>query len=131
MFEESVLIDRIFTETGYATAPTNDAIASTLSTATSVKVYVGHRGIRLQDPEMMYADGYSELDNQEVLLSVIQIICPRTQFVTARTAVRNAYKNYSPVDDSDFSNLFFVEGRILGTTEQNVMYEELVGLMFL
>jgi hypothetical protein len=131
MFEEATLIARIQAQTGYPTTYVNDTVANTLATATSTKVYIGHSGIRLQDNQMMYADGYSELDNPEVIITRIQIICPRTDWVTARMAVRNAYKNWSPIDDGNFSNLFFIEGHILGLVEKNVMYEELIGLMYL
>ncbi len=131
MYEESVLVARIASQTGYSTELTHDNIANTLSTATTIKIYVGHRGIRLKDQTTLYSDGYEELDTQEVLLTVIQIICPRTQFVTARKAVRMAYKHYSPIDSSDFSNLFFLEGHVLAVAEGNILYEELIGLMYL
>jgi len=130
MFEESALIDLIMAETGFVTKPTSDKVVQTLDSSGAPRIYVGHKGIRVKHPEFLFANGYEEYDNPKVLLTKIQIICLRSVFVATVQAVQEAYRNFSPINDSDYSKLFFIDGQILATTENSIWYEEEVGLIY-
>lgn len=130
MFEEQVLITRLQNLTGFPTDYANDEIGNTISSAISTRIYVGHVGIKLQDQQFLFANGYSELDNNELLITAIQIICKRIDFVTVRTAVRNAYRDFSPIDSADVSKVFFIEGNVLAKTGDSIWWAEHIGLLF-
>ncbi len=130
MFDETVLRDHISTVTGYSTALTSGLMVDTMLSSPVTKVYVGHKGIKVKHPEFLYANGYDEVENPCILITIVQIVCARSEFTTVRTAVQQAYKDFSPIDNADFSRLFFIEGNVLATTDSKILYEEFVGLMF-
>jgi hypothetical protein len=130
MFEESQLIDLIGAETGFATKPTSDKVVQSMDAAGAPRVYVGHKGIRVKYPEFLFANGYEEIDNPKILLTRIQIVCLRSVFVATVQAVQEAYRNFSPINNSDYSKLFFIDGQVLTTTESSIWYEEEVGLIY-
>jgi hypothetical protein len=130
MFEESQLIDLIEASTGFVTSQTTDSVVQTLNSISSPRVYVGHKGVMVKNPNFLFANGYEEYDNPKVLLTKIQIICLRSIFVDTLLKVQAAYKNFSPVNDADYSRLFFIQGNVLANTENSIWYEEEVGLIF-
>lgn len=133
MFEEKLLIDRIKSLTGYDTQLAIDAAINAVTEANdkTIKVFVGHIGIHVQHKEYIYANGYNELENPQVLLTEIRIVCPRSELVTVRTNVANAYKNFSPFPfDSNYSSLVFMEAKLLSSTNNKINWSEYVGLVF-
>lgn len=130
MFEESVLIALIESRTGFVTRPTSDKVVQALDTAGAPRVYVGHKAIRVKHPDFLFANGYEEYENPKILLTNIQIICLRSMFIATVQAVQEAYRNFSPINTSDYSKLFFIDGQVLATTESSIWYEEEVGLIY-
>ena len=130
MFEETALIYVIAAATGFSCKPTTDVTVQSLDSSALPRVYVGHKGIKVKFPEFLFANGYEEFDNPKILLTKIQIICLRSVFVATVQAVQEAYKNFSPINNADYSKLFFIQGDVLATTENSIWYEEEVGLIF-
>lgn len=132
MFDESYLISRIKQKTGYqdvSYAEDSDINLIHLD-VTSPRIYVGHLGIKLQHPENLYANGYTELDNPEVLVTAIQFLCARSDLAKVRTKIKNAYIGYSPFpDDANYSSLVFLEASMVAKTSTKVWWSELIGLV--
>lgn len=131
MYNEIDLINLIRERTGYETNYTEESNISLIhESSTKPKVFVGHVGIRLQHPEQMYADGYIEVDNPEVLMTEIQFLCLRTEFAKVRTDIVNAYKGYSPfLNDSNYSSLVFLEAATIAKTNSKIWFSEIIGLV--
>ncbi len=133
MYNEIELINLIKTKTGFDTDFAPDATVNLLSATTSSapKVYIGHIGIKLQHPEQLWANGYNELENPEILLTHIQYVCERSSWAETRIAIANAYKGFTPFPfDSDYSSMVFVESSIVATTSTKIWASEVVGIIF-
>lgn len=132
MFGESYLIEQIKTATGYtdvtlAQENSTDPIHERLI---APRIQVGHLGIKPERPQDIFANGYNELGNSEMLMTEIQILCERDELPTVRTAVKDAYVAFSPFpDDHDFSSLVFLEAKVVGVTGTKVRWSEIVGLV--
>jgi len=133
VYEEQLLINRIKSLTGYSAELALDMAiqGATEVNDTATKVFVSHIGIQVQHKEFIFSNGYAELENPEVLLTEIRIVCPRDKLVTARTAVANAYKGFTPFPfDSNFSSIVFMEAKLLSSYSNKVNWSEYVGLVF-
>lgn len=133
MYEEQLLIDRIKTLTGYSTELSIDSaiLEASESNDKTTRIYVGHIGIQSQHKEYIYANGYNELENPEVLITEIRLVCLRSELVTVRTAIANAYKGFSPFpNDSNYSSLVFMEAKLLSSYNNKVNWSEYLGLVF-
>jgi len=132
MFDEKVIIDIIKTNTPYkdvqyAEETSIDLIHQELA---APRVYVGHLGIKLQAPEDMQANGYNELDNQEILLTSILFICKRSELATVRNNIKAAYIKKSPYpDDSDYSSFMFLEASTVAKTSTKIIWQEIIGTL--
>lgn len=94
------------------------------------KIYVGHLGIKLQYPESIWADAYSEHDNQEMLITTIQVLCKRADYPEVRTNIKTAYTGKTPFpEDANYSNLAFVEHSVVAKTGNKLHFQEVVGLI--
>lgn len=131
MYNEELLRARIATQTGYTTELSLESnIDLTEETLTVPKVFVGHIGIRLKEPGFLWADGYSEVENRQIILSNIQILCERSSLTTVRNAVRAAYKDYSPIANSEYSSIIFIEASVAAVTKNKIWWIEQVGVVF-
>lgn len=131
MYDEQVLVDLIADKTGYSVELADDRITDQVRlTEPGTKIYVGHLGIKLQHPQTMLADGYIEIENPEILLTAIQFVCSRTDFVTVRSDIKRAYSGFSPFPkDSDYSSLVFLEAKTIATTNNKIWWQEVIGLV--
>lgn len=131
MYEEQLLVDRIHTITSYQVELTDDTnIDAQALVSPTTRVYVGHLGVKLLRDADVYANGYEEILNPQLLLTAIQFICKRSDLVTVRTAIQSAYENYSPLDNADDSRIFFIEGNVIAKTSNSIWWEERVGFIF-
>jgi hypothetical protein len=133
MYDESLLMNVIRTNTGYSVEYAEDSTIDLINvnTVKTPRVYVGHIGIKLEYPQYVYANGYNELENPEILLTSIQFICERSSLAVVRTNIANAYKGFTPfAGDSDYSSLVFIEGNMVAKTGTKVWWQEVVGLIF-
>lgn len=131
MYNEELLRSRIATITGYTTELSEESnIILPEVAVTSPKIFVGHIGIRLREPGFLWADGYSEVENRQIILTNIQILCERSSLTTVRNNVRNAYKDYSPIANSEYSSIIFIEASLAAASRNNVWWIEQVGVVF-
>jgi len=97
---------------------------------TTPRIFVGHRGIKLQYPETFFTDAYKGTDNQELLITEIQFICTRAELPTVRDNIKNAYTGKSPFPgDSSFSTINFMEASLVAKTTTKIYWSESVGLV--
>jgi len=132
MYAEQYLIDRIKEQTPYEDVQLAEDSAIDLihQPLLAPRIFVGHLGIQLQFPEDRFANGYRELENQELLITAIQFICAREDLAEVRTNLKNAYTGYSPFEgDSNYSSLTFLEASMIGKTSTKSWWQELVGLV--
>ncbi len=130
MYPEITLINLIATATGYTTKYAEDSTIDLLGTTGTV-VYVGHLGIKLQYPENLWANGYNELENPEILYTTIQYTCNRTDWHTVRSNIAAAYKGFTPFpNDSDYSSMVFIEASVIAKSNSRIWAQELVGIIF-
>ena len=95
------------------------------------KITVGHLGIKLQFPESIWANSFSEHENQEMLLTAIQVMCLREDYVEVRSNIKKAYSFKTPFpDDANVSNIAFLEHSIVAKAGNKIHYQEVVGLIF-
>jgi len=131
MYAESLLMDVIRTATGYTVDYAEDSTIDLLGADTITKVYVGHLGIKLQYPNQLWADGYNELENPEILYTTIQYVCNRVNWHIVRSNIAAAYKGFTPFpNDSDYSSMVFVEASVIAKTNTKIWAQELVGIIF-
>jgi hypothetical protein len=132
MYDESILISQIKTSTGYTNV--DYSVETTIdmieTDATLPRILVGHLGIRPEHPNQQYSNGYSELENPEILHTAIQFICLRTQLTTVRNAIKIAYTKFSPIDNPDYSSLIFLEANVIAKTNDKIWWQEIVGCIF-
>ena len=94
------------------------------------KIAIGHVGIKLQYPESIWADAYSEHDNPEMLITAIQVMCLRSNYAEVRANIKQAYSFKSPFpDDSNYSSLVFLEANIVAKAGTKIWWSEIVGLV--
>lgn len=131
MYNESVLIDRFISETGYNTSYSPGRQVDLLSSNEALpRLYVGHLGIHLFDKNTLFSNGYVEYDNPEILLTEVNYVCLRSNWAEVRTKIRAAYTGFSPFpDDSDYSSVTFVEAMLKGETNTKVWWSEVIGLV--
>ena len=129
MYDEKLLMDKIFEETGIPTSYTREATQDLLNNHEPVpRIYVGHIGIKLQYPEELFANGYSELENQELLVTTIQLICLRTELHIIRPKIKNAYTGFSPfANDANYSSIVFISADTVAATNKKIWWVETVG----
>ena len=135
MYEESWLIDIIkdnttpqYQDVELAEDTMADWIHEDLL---SPKITVGHLVIKLQFPESIWADAFSERENQEMLVTAIQVMCLRKDYVEVRSNIKKAYSFKTPFpNDANISNLAFLEHNIVAKTGTKIHYQEVVGLIF-
>lgn len=135
MFEEETLIQYLKDETGYDVKLTDqkqiDSLLGTENDLLEAKIFVGHKSIRLQNPNELWSDGYEELQNPQILLTEINILCKRKHLVTVRTNIYRAYSKFDPVpQDSSFSRLTLVQADLALISGINVYWREIVGMVF-
>ncbi len=132
MFPESYLIDQIKSSTVYTDVTlAEDSVVDLIhQPLIEPRIFVGHLGIKLQFPDGVWANGYRELENNEMLLTSIQWICSREDLPTVRTAIKKAYTGFSPYpNDGNFSSLVFMEASVVAKTSTKAWWQEIVGLV--
>ncbi len=130
MYPEITLMNLIATATGYTVKYAEDSAIDLLGTTGTV-VYVGHLGIKLQYPEQLWANGYNELENPEILYTTIQYVCNRTDWHTVRANIAAAYQGFTPFpNDSDYSSMVFVEANVIAKSNTRIWAQEITGLIF-
>jgi len=132
MFDESYLIDLIKDNTPYTDVDYADDVSIDLVHIPLIEpmIRVGHLGIMRQFPQDLNADGYTELDNQEVLHTAIQMLCLREDLATVRSTIKKAYTGKSPFpNDSNFSSLVFLEASVIAKTNNKIWWSEIIGLL--
>lgn len=131
MLSEQTLIDRLIEETGYNVSYSPGKQIDLINTNEILpRLYVGHLGIQLQHKEYLFSNGYVEYDNPEILLTEINYVCARGDWVDVRIAIRKAYTGYSPFpNDGNFSSMTFVDAVNKGETNNKVWWGEVIGLI--
>lgn len=135
MFEEQSLIQHLKNKTNYEVFLTDqkqiDSFLGNENDLLDAKIFVGHKSIRLQNPNELWSDGYQELENPQVLLTEINILCKRNHLVTVRTNIYKAYTSFDPVpQDTSFSRLTLVQSDLAVINGINVFWREVVGMVF-
>lgn len=131
MLDEIFLINRIKSETGYTDVQyAVDSVSDLHKVAlTQPKIYVGHLGIKLRYPQNLDANGLVEIENPELLITAIQILCRREDLSEVRQKVKDAYVGYSPYpQDSDYSSITFLEATVVAKTNEKIWWQEVIGL---
>jgi hypothetical protein len=133
MYDEQLLINRIKAQTPYTKVvlAEDTQIDFTGYSQTTPYIVVGHIGIKLQFPETLWRNGYNELENNAILITNIQFLCPRDSLATVRTNIANAYKNWNPfgTEESNYSALVFIDADLVAKTNNKVWWKETVGLI--
>jgi len=124
MFSESDLVTWIGNKTSYSTYLSEETSIDNLDLPVP-RVYVGHLGIKLENPSQLHWDGYSGQENQEVLFTSIQFICKRSDLVTVRTNIKNAYNTFV-VDDPNVSRVSFAEASVIEKNSDRIYWQEIV-----
>jgi len=132
MFNEIDLVNHLILETGYSVEiATGVNTENLIGTLVSPLIFVGHVGMKLQDQNSIWSDGYDDVDNPQLLLTEIQIMCPRAELAEVRSNIATAYRKFSPFPaDGNYSNLAFIEAKLEEATKYNVFWKEFVGLIF-
>lgn len=139
MFEESLLINQIQTVTGYSTdyaeENTLQQIYETLevSNVPAPKVYVGHTWIKTHGLSIneIYFNGFRELDNEQILITAVQFICRRQDFITVRTNIFNACSGFNPFPlQGDYSLLGFLESERVAAAGKKIWWKDYFGFSF-
>lgn len=131
MFTEQSLVDHIHSVTGYVTHLTDEKNIKqiNLNFVTEPIIYVGHLGLELFDKTEMFSNGYNEVVVPRYLITLIQMILPRSDFITVIGNVSNAIKLFAPyANDPCETRLTFMKGKVLTTTAGSMWYEEHYGL---
>ena len=130
MYEEAVLIAHLLKQTKYPDiALSEESDINLLDDLDSPRIRVGHLGIKLEDSRDKRADGYHELENDEILLTSIQFICERKDLVTVRTRIKQGWTNFTPyIEDHNYGSLFFIEASVVGKTSTRIWWQEIIGL---
>ncbi len=96
----------------------------------NVYVYFGHLGEHLKNPEAVWADSYRELDNECMVISEIQILCPRSSLVTVVNAVNTAYKGWTPFPgDGNYSSMSFLKAAVATYSAEKILWAEQVAIV--
>jgi len=133
MYNEQLLIDVIKSKTSYIVELAEDSTIElvNVNSVTTPRVYVGHLGIKPENPNNYHVNGYNEFENPSILLTSIQFICDRNQLAEVRTNIAEAYRNFTPfAGDSDYSSLIFMEAQAIAKTGNKMWWQEIVGLIF-
>lgn len=131
MYDENLLINKIFTDTGYDCELSNSLEIQIIDTTISFpKIEVGHIGLKRQKSSDIWTEGYIQLESSLIQLTQIKIYATRNSINTVLTNVRDAYKNYSPLPDADFSSLVFIDGDMRFVSSTQAIWVEVVGLVF-
>lgn len=94
------------------------------------KITIGHEEIRLEFAETLTTNLYRELDNEEILLTLIQVICPRAGWVDVRNTIKAGYQGKSPFpEDSDYSSLGTAGTKVVAKTNTHVWFTEMIALV--
>jgi len=132
VYDEIELINVIIASTGY----TNVGYAEETSAIDihdnllAPRIQVGHEGIKLRNSEDTFSNMYSEIENQELLVTAIQFQCLRKDLAVVRTAIKQAYQGFTPYpNDSDYSSLSFLEAKVVMKTSDKIWWQEVVGLV--
>jgi len=131
MFDESYLIDLIKNKTPYTDVDYADDISIDLIHIPLIEpmIRIGHLGIKRQFPQDVVADGYTELENREILHTSIQLLCKREDLVTVRKHIKFSYTGESPYpNDSNYSNLLFLEASVIAKTNDKIWWQEIIGI---
>lgn len=97
--------------------------------STSPKIQIGHEEIKSSDLDNPIYNGYSELEGEEILVTSIQVICPRKGWVKVRNTIKKAYQGKSPFEDNEaYSSLFTIGTEVIQKTNRNIQFIELVGV---
>lgn len=139
MFEESALISHIISETGYSCVLAkenniHDNYESlTDNDLAKPKVYVGHamiktHGLSLND---IYANSFREIPNEKILITAVQFICLRSDFVTVETAISNACSGWNPFPlEGDYGTLIYIESEPVKPVGNKVWWRSYYGMIF-
>lgn len=131
MFNEITLVNHLKTATGYNVALSDEVNSKQLNInyVSEPLIYVGHLGIELFDKTEMFSDGYNQVVLPRYLITTIQMIFPRNQFITVLANVSNAIFQFHPYElDPNETTLSFIKGKVLTTTAGSMWYEEHYGL---
>ena len=97
---------------------------------TEPRIFVGHLGIKLQNSEDIFANGFREIEVPEILMTSIQWLCKREDLATVRINIQAAYTGFSPFPvDEDYGSMGFLESTVIAKTNEKVWWSEIVGLV--
>jgi len=132
MYNEQILVDHLKRETGYnVSLATEKQIDIVQEEVVIPKLYIGHTGIHLQNPSIIWTDGYQEQENSQVLLTEIHILCLRNNLYEVRNIVYKSYIKFDPVPDEDsFSTISFYNGKLIGRTGIKIWWLETIAMVF-
>lgn len=131
MFDIELLRRRLAQQTGYRVELRDEKQLDFAASNNDITVYIGHTGIRLQDPHEFWADGYQERNNPQMVVTSIEFICLHTELHIVRNRIYKSYSTFDPVDnDTSFSRLSLVSARIAARSGTRVWWLEDIGMIF-
>lgn len=94
------------------------------------KVTLGHEEIRLEFAESLFANLYNEIENHEILITAVHVICPRTGWIDVRKLIRDSLQGESPFPlDSDYSSVGTAGCSVVAKTNTKIWFTELFALV--
>lgn len=132
LYEEQLFIEYLTVKLPtYVIALSNENnFDQTSSGDDTVRVFFGHLGEHLKNPEGVWADAYREIDNECMIISELQVCCKRSSFITVINALKAAYKGWTPFPgDGNYSSMSFLKGAVATYTGDKIWWSEQVGIV--
>jgi hypothetical protein len=129
LYDEQLFVDHLQAQLPtYIVSLTNENnFDETSANDQTVRIFFGHLGEHLKNPEAVWADSYRELDNECMVISEIQVCCPRSSFITVINAVKTAYKGWTPFPgDGNYSSMSFLKGAVATYAAGKIWWSEQV-----
>jgi hypothetical protein len=131
VFDIELLQRKLHQDTGYEINLRDEKTIDFMTPSTAPIVYVGHTGIRLQDPHEFWADGYQEMQNPQLLITTMEFICLHTELHIVRNNLYRSYSLFDPVpDDNSFSHLSLITARTAARSGNKIWWVEEIGMIF-
>ena len=130
--DESWYVQLLLDNTPYTDISLADEVALDLIHHGGVepKIAIGHEEIRLQQAESLFSNLFQEIENEELLLTSISVICPRAGWVDVRNIVKQGYIGHSPFPlDSSYSCLGTAGCTVVAKTNTKIRFTELIALV--
>jgi hypothetical protein len=97
LYDENLIVTYLKEQTNYYVGLTDDTVGvQTNLGSNEVKIYIGHIGHTVRDAQFIWANGYSEFDNDLMLKTQVLILCKRTELVEVWNKVNKLLCSFTP-----------------------------------